>query len=101
MVEVNFTLLVIAASAGMVVKSFVGWDPWKLLGSLTLTFTIILLLPLMLGLAFENDPHVVQQATNTLIERIIAEVPSILVGEVAGVFAATILSYTRSLFKYW
>ena len=47
-VELNFTLLVIAALAGMVAKSIVGWDPWKLLGSLTLTFTIILLLPPML-----------------------------------------------------
>lgn len=99
--ELNFTLLVIAALAGMVAKSIVGWDPWKLLGSLTLTFTIILLLPPMLGLAFENDPQVVQQTTNTLIERTIAEIPSILVGEVAGVFAATILSHARSLFKYW
>ena len=31
--ELNFTLLVIAALAGMVAKSVVGWNPWKLLGS--------------------------------------------------------------------
>ena len=99
--ELNFTLLVIAALAGMVAKLIVGWDPWKLLGSLTLTFTMLLLLPPLLGLAFENDPQVVQETTSTLIERVIAEIPSILVGEVAGVFAATILSFTRSLFKGW
>ena len=93
--EFNFTLLVLAALAGMVTKLAVGWDPWKLLGSLTL---VLLLLPL-LSLAFESDPQVVQKATNTMIERIVAEIPSILVGEVAGVFAATILSFARSLFK--
>lgn len=93
--EFNFTLLVLAALAGMITKLAVGWDPWKLLGSLTL---VLLLLPL-LSLAFKNDPQVVQEATNTMIERIVVEIPSILVGEVAGVFAATILSFIRSLFK--
>ena len=97
--EMNFTLLVIAALAGMVAKLVVGWDPWKLLGSLTLAFTMLLLLPPLFGVAFENDPKIVQETTNTLIERVIAEIPSILVGEVAGVFAATILSFARSLFK--
>ncbi len=93
--DFNFTLLVLAALAGMITKLAVGWDPWKLLGSLTL---VLLLLPL-LGLALENDPQVVQEATNTMIERIVAEIPSILVGEVAGVVAATILSFARNLFK--
>ena len=99
--EFSFELLVLAALAGMVIKILVGWDPWKLVGALGLAFTLILLLPPLLGLAFENDPQVVQETTNTLIERIIAEIPSILIGEVAGVFAATIMSYARSLFKAW
>ena len=99
--ELSFELLVLAALAGMVIKILVGWDPWKLLGSLGLTFTLILLLPPLLGLGFESDPQVVQETTNTLIERIIAEIPSILIGEVAGVFAATIMSYARSLLKAW
>ena len=95
--EFNFTLLVLAALAGMVARLVFGWDPWKLLGSLTL---LLLLLPLP-GLAFENDPQVVEEVTNSIIERIIAEIPSIVVGEVAGVFAATILSFVRSLFRGW
>ena len=99
--EFSFTFLVLAALAGMVTKLAVGWDPWKLLGYLTLTFTMLLLLPALLGVAFENDPQVVQEMTNKSIERVIAEIPSILVGEVAGVFAATILSLTRSLFRGW
>ena len=93
--EFNFTLLVLAALAGMVARLVFGWDPWKLLASLTL---LLLLLPL-LGLTFENDPQVVEEVTNSIIERIIAKIPSIVVGEVAGVFAPTILSSVRGLFR--
>ena len=97
--EFDFGLLVLAALVGMVIKLVVGWDPWKLLGFLTLTFTLILLLPPLLGLAFENDPQVVQETTNAMIERIVGEIPSIVVGEVAGVFAGSILGFATSLFK--
>ena len=99
--EVSFELIVLAALAGMIIKSLVGWDPWKLAGSLGLVFTLILLLPPFLGMAFENDPQVVQEMANTLIERIVTQIPSILIGEVAGVVAATIMSYVRSLSKTW
>ena len=97
--EFSFELLVLAALAGMVIKILVGWDPWTLAGSLGLAFTLILLLPPLLGLAFENDPQVVQETTNEMIERIVAEIPSILVGEVAGVIAGSILGFTTSLFR--
>ena len=97
--ELNFTIVVVAALAGMVAKSAIGWDPWKLLGFLTLTFAILLLVAPLLELAFENDPQVVQEATNTLIERTVAEIPSIFIGEMAGAFAATVIVFARSLFK--
>ena len=87
--EFSFTLLVIVAVAGMIANLIVGWDPWKLLGSLT----FILLLTPLLGLAFEDDPLVVQEMTNIVIERIVANIPSIFIGEVAGVVAGTILSF--------
>ena len=93
--EFSFILLVLAALAGMIARFIIGWDPWKLLGSLIFIF---LLLPL-LGLAFEDDPLVVQEMTNNAIERIIAWMPSIIIGEIAGVFAGTLLSLVRSLFK--
>ena len=32
--EFDFGLLVLAALVGMVIKLVIGWDPWKLLGSL-------------------------------------------------------------------
>ena len=93
--EFSFTLLVLAALAGMIAKLVFGWDPWKLLGSLAF---ILLLLPLI-GLAFEDDPQIVQKMTNNAIDKIIAAMPSIFIGEAAGVVAGTILSSVRSLFK--
>ena len=95
--EFNFVLLVLAASAGMAIKLSVGWDPWNLVGFIALTLSIILLLLPLLGLAFENDPQVVQETTNAVIERIVVDIPSILVGAVAGVFARAILGFATSL----
>ena len=98
-IEFNLGLLVFAALAGMVIKLVVGWDPWKLVGSLALAFALILLIPLVLGLASESDPQVVQETTNAIVERIVAEIPSIVVGELAGVSAGTILSFATSLVR--
>ena len=97
--EFDFGLLVLAALTGMVIKLVVGWNPSKLVGSLALGLTLILLIPQLLGLAFESDPQVVQETTNAMIERLLAEIPSIVIGEVAGVFAGTILSFTTSLVR--
>ena len=94
--EFNFGILVLAALAGMVIKLVVGWDPWKLVGLLALVFTLILLIPTLPGLALENDPQVVQETANAIVERIIAEIPSIVVGDLAGVFAGTILNFATN-----
>ena len=51
---------------------------------LALAFALILLIPLVLGLASESDPQVVQETTNAIVERIVAEIPSIVVGELAA-----------------
>ena len=95
----SFELLVLAALAGMVIKLLVGWDPWKLAGYLGLAFVLVLLLPPLLGLAFENDPQIIQETTNEIIEGIVDEIPSILVGEVAGVIAGSILGFVTNLFQ--
>ena len=99
--EFNFGLLVLATLAGMTIKLAVGWDPWNLVGLIALTLTLILLLLPLLGLAFENDPQVVQETANTMIERIVVGIPSILVGALAGVFARAILGFATSLFRGW
>ena len=96
--EFNFGLLVLVALAGMVIKLVIGWDPWKLVGSLALAFTLILLIPPLLGLVSESDPQVVQETTSAMIERVVADLPSIVVGDLAGVFAGTILGFATSLF---
>ena len=96
--EFNFSLLVLVALTGMVIKLVIGWDPWKLVGSLALAFTLILLIPPLLGLVSESDPQVVQETTNAMIERVVADLPSIVVGDLAGVFAGTILGFAKSLF---
>ena len=83
----------------MVIKLVVGWDPWKLVGSLALAFTLVLLIPPLLGLALESDPQVVQETTNAIVEQIVAEIPSIVVGDLAGVFAGTILSFATDPFR--
>ena len=44
--EFSFELLVLAALAGMVIKIFAGWVPWKLAGFLGPSFTLILALPI-------------------------------------------------------
>ena len=98
-IEFNLGLLVFAALAGMVIKLVVGWDPWKLVGSLALAFTLVLPIPPLLGLALESDPQVVQETTNAIVEQIVAEIPSIVVGELAGVFAGTILSFATDPFR--
>lgn len=95
--ELNFFLLVIAALMGMVIKAFVGWDPLKLLGSLTLA---LLFLP-VLGLVFETDPEAAWLVTKSIIERVAAQLPSIMIGEVAGVFAVSIFDAVKGLFKSW
>ena len=87
--EILFFLF--AALAGMVAALFIGWDPVKLLGQLML---VLILLPLF-WLAFETDPQVVQEATNSMIEQIVDSIPSAFVGEIAGIFAGWILRLAK------
>ena len=87
--EFNFALLISVALAGMFIEKLVGWDLWKLVGSLGLAFTLIRQLPLLLA----------QGTTNAMVERFFSDIPSIIVGGVAAVFARRICRFTNSLFK--
>ena len=93
--EPNFILLILAALAGMVARTFVGWDPWKLFAALGL---ILLVLP-ALGLVFETDPEATQEAANRLVERFANAMPSIIVGGVAGMIAGSIVDAVEGLVK--
>ena len=93
--ELNVLIVVVAALAGMVAARNLGWDPWKLLGQLML---VVILLPLF-GLAFESDPQVLQEATNSMIGRIVDSLPSTFFGELAGIVAGWILRFAKDLSK--
>lgn len=96
--EFNFGFLVLAASAGMIAKLVVGRDPVKLFGVLTTSLFILSLLLSMVPLAFESDPQATQQQVNSLLERTINAIPSLIIGELAGVVAATIVGPIIRLF---
>lgn len=86
--EVNFLLLVAAALAGLVVNTICKFNPWAIFG----TFSFLILLFPILGLGFQHDPQVVQSMTNAYIERLVNALPSLIVGEVAGMIAAGIFN---------
>ena len=52
-----------------------------------------------LGLVFETDPQVVQEAANSRIERISASIPYRVAGSIAGVIAAPFLVAAKDVFK--
>ena len=99
--EFNFALLVAAALAGMVAKLALGWNPQALLGAMTAVLLWEWLTLQLLGLAFESDQRVVQDVTNLVIERLVFEFGSLVVGEIAGVYAATIFGVTRRWLRDW
>ena len=93
--ELDFVILVAASLAGMVAAWTLGWNPWKLASQLMLALT---LLPLF-GLAFETDPQVVQEATNSMIGHIVDSIPSTFFGEMAGIAAGWILRFAKNRSK--
>ena len=93
--QLDFEILVLAALAGIVAARTLGWNPWKLLGQLML---VVILLPLF-WLAFESDPQVVQEATNSMIGRIGDSLPSAFFGELAGIVAGWIPRIAKDLSK--
>ena len=52
-----------------------------------------------LGLVFEMDPQVVQEAANSRIEQIVASLPWRIAASVVGFFAPPILFAAKDLFK--
>jgi len=92
--EFNFLFLVIAALVGLIINAIWGFNPVAILGGFSL---IILFLPI-LGLVFEHDPQVAQAMANSIVERVINAMPSLIVGELAGMVASTIFKAINGLF---
>ena len=94
--EFNFALIFVAALAGLVAKRFIGWDPQRLWAGL------ILLIPFVfpaLGLALETDSAAVQEKADSMIERVIASMPSVAIGDAAGLLAGIVMDAVEGALK--
>jgi hypothetical protein len=89
----NFIVLVICALLGLCTRLLIGFDPWKLLGSLSL---VILVLPIF-NISLQHDPQITQAMANDYTTHLITQLPSMLIGEIAGVFAKEIFSVTKGI----
>ena len=92
--ETEILFFLFAALAGMVTALFIGWDPWKLAGSLILAIPFVF--P-VLGLAFESDSAARQVRVDLMIKQITDAVPSVIFGEIVGFVAGLIFRYLKEL----
>ena len=99
--EFNFALLISMALLGLVAKMMVGWNPHETVGKLSFALLNLWVAARILPLAFVNDQLVVQEMTNVIVERLVSELASMIVGEVAGVYAAAIFQTVRSWIRAW
>jgi hypothetical protein len=83
-----------AALAGLIINAIWGFNPVAILGGFSL---LILFLP-VLGLGFEHNPQVAQAIANSMVERIVNAMPSLIIGEVAGMMASAIFKAFKGLF---
>jgi hypothetical protein len=92
--EFNFLSLVMAALVGLIINEIWGFNPVAILGGFSL---LILFLP-VLGLGFEHNPQVAQAMANSMVERIINAMPSLIIGGFAGMIASVIFKAFKGLF---
>jgi hypothetical protein len=83
-----------AALAGLIINAIWGFNPVAILGGFSL---LILFLP-VLGLGFEHNPQAAQAIANSIVERIVNAMPSVIIGEVAGMMASAIFKAFKGLF---
>ncbi len=93
--EMNFLLMVVAALAGLVVNAIWKFNLWAILGSVSF---LLLVFPI-LGLGFQHDPQVAQAMANTITERLISSLPSLIIGELAGSAAAAVFNAVAGVFR--
>ena len=94
--EFNFALLIAMALLGLVAKMMVGWNPHETVGKLSFALLNLWVAARILPLAFGADQLAIEEKTNIVIERLVSELGSMIVGEVAGVYAAAIFQTARS-----
>lgn len=99
--EFNFALLVVMALVGMVAKLYLGRNPLEILGALSLVALVAWVAAQVLPPVIANDSVRIGAASDRVMDRLIPEYVSILIGEIAGVYAAAILQTVRSWFRGW
>ncbi len=95
--EFSFTFLVLAALMGMTAKLILGWDPWKLWGSLALLPVVLMMTELLLATTAQADQQALDGIADSMASWAESALPSIIVGEMAGVCAAAIYDAMRGL----
>jgi hypothetical protein len=83
-----------AALAGLTINAIWGFNPVAILSGFSL---LMLFLP-VLGLGFEHNPEVVQTIANGIVERIVNAMPSLIVGQAAGMMASAIFKAFKGFF---
>jgi len=99
--EFNFVLLVAMALAGMVAKLYFGRDPVETLGALSFVALILWVSAQVLPPAIANDAALLSAASNRAIDRLVPELGSMFIGELAGVYATAIFQTVRSWLRGW
>ena len=92
--EVNFLMLVIAALVGLIINAICGFNPVAIIGGFSL---LVLFLP-VLGLGFQHNPQIAQAIADSMADRIINAMPSLIIGELAGSVAAAVFKASKGLF---
>ena len=99
--EFNFALLVAMALAGMTAKLYFRQNPLEILGTLSLVTLLAWVAIQVLPPAIANDSALISAASDRVIDRLVPEFGSMLIGEVAGVYAAAIFQTVRSWLRGW
>ena len=85
--EIHFGTLLLCAFLGFYLSEKLGYDSWKLYGSLSL---VILQLPFFL-IVPQGNPEAMGVVSYNYIDAVIRELPSMIIGELAGIFALKLL----------
>lgn len=90
----SFEILVLAAFAGLCARALIGFDLVKAAGVVAFS---ILVIPGLFPIAVQHDPVVVQSMGAEYIQRVTDALPSIIIGQIAGLFAKEIFSLFKGI----
>ena len=92
--ELNVASLIIAALVGLTIIAFWGFNPLAIIGAM---FLLVLFSPVLV-LAFEHGPAGNHSISVSLGKDIVNILPSLVVGELAGITASTLFKVIKTVF---